>query len=355
MRALRLIIVLALVFGAAACSGNSASSTGSNTPGSSHASTAPAPPSGPAAATTVPTTPSRAGSLLPSDVSFVSTVRGWVIGQGRMLRTLNGGSSWTGLPAPPAGTNRVRFATTSIGYAWADLGPLWMTGDGSLSWRSGQLDRVDSLEIAGGLVWALAGEFPYPDVWRAPVGAITFSRVGHSPNRGDLLSVHGTTAFVLGPQGAGPVPSSLSVFADTAPVRNARLPCDSPTVYVPGAALGISTDGTVFLGCTRQPQSGPGTNQAYLSTAQARTWTPTPAPPEEDSGLAAVSGRLFAWGKNLSVQDGHGWHVTLPGPKSGKGFALVGFEDNTHGLALDNDGLLHLTRDAGRTWTAVSF
>jgi hypothetical protein len=285
MRALRLITVLALMFGAAACSGTRATSTGSITPSSSPASTAPAAPArGPAVASPVPTPPSHAGSFVPSDVSFVSTGRGWVIGQGRLLRTINGGGSWTGLPAPPPGTNRVRFATTRIGYAWTESGPLWMTNDGGLSWRSGELDRVGSLEIAGGLVWALAGDFPYPDVWRAPVGARTFSRVGHSPNRVDLLYVHGTTAFVSGPQSAGPVPSSLSVFADTAPVRNARLPCDSPTVYVPGAALGISTDGTVFL-APGNPSQAPGSTRPTCPPIRPTPGHPPPPHPKKIQAL----------------------------------------------------------------------
>jgi photosystem II stability/assembly factor-like uncharacterized protein len=141
-------------------------------------------------------------------------------------------------------------------------------------------------------------------------------------------------------------------------VRNARLPCDAPNTSVPAAGLGISTDGTVFLACTvgdPAVASGYGPGQAYLSRDQGRTWSRTSAPPEPYSAVAAVRGRMFAWAKDLSVQDGHGWRLSLAGPPSGKGFVLVGFEDDAHGLALGSDGVLHLTGDAGRTWRDATF
>ena len=76
--------------------------------------------------------------------------RGWVLGSGQLLTTDDGARSWTALPAPPAGVTRLRFATSSDGYAWRTGGALWLTTDGAASWQPGQLGQVLSLETASG-------------------------------------------------------------------------------------------------------------------------------------------------------------------------------------------------------------
>ena len=114
----------------------------------------------------------------------------------------------------------------------------------------------------------------------------------------------------------------------------------------PRLALGVSTDGTVLLVCVIE-DNGHSTPKAYLSHDEGRSWTPTSAPSEAPRDVTAVRGRLFAWGKHLSVQDEQTWGTSL----RGNGFVLVGFQDDTHGVALGDDGVLHLTRDAGRTWS----
>ena len=285
----------------------------------------------------------------------MSVNRGWAIGSGRLLRTTDGGATWSRLPDPPSGADRVRFATSAVGYAWAaPWGTLWLTSDGGRTWQRGGLTRVDAVETAAGTAWALAGEPPYPGVWRARTGSTSWTRLGMTPNRSATLDVHGAVAYVMGETGAGPIPPALDVWTPGQPVRHEKLPCAPERTYVPRSPLGVSTDGTVVLVCDVQAP-GRTYQRAFLSTDGGRQWAPTAAPPVAATDVTAVPGRLFVWGRDLLVGTSGHWTTSLAGPRSGDGFRVVGFEDDTHGLALDADGTLHLTRDAGRTWRTVRF
>jgi hypothetical protein len=250
----------------------------------------------------------------------------------------------------------VRFASSSTGFAWIDEGSLWRTVDGGVSWRTEELTEVRSLETSSGLVWALAGEVPYPKVWRTTLGSTHWTKLGTTPDRGGSLDVHGSTAYVMGFQGAGPVPPSLDVWSGTHK-RNEELPC-SPGRIVPFSPIGVSTDGSLFLVCN---VSNGDTQQqlAYRSSDQGRHWSEVQPPPFPPDDVTAVSGRRFAWQSDLSVYDGSRWRVSLNGPgtapDNGAAFVLVGFQDSQHGVALTATGRLSITRDAGRTWRSVTF
>src|SRR5271170_1234463 len=84
-------------------------------PAAASAAASPSPASAPASSPPASVRPSFAAS----DVSFVSTQRGWVLGSGQLLTTDDGALSWTALPAPPARVTHLRFATSSDGYAWS--------------------------------------------------------------------------------------------------------------------------------------------------------------------------------------------------------------------------------------------
>jgi hypothetical protein len=295
-----------------------------------------------------------AGSVDVRDVSFVSAGQGWALGSGELLTTTDGGARWTRLPRPPAGLVHIRFASPRVGYAWTAAGSLWITTNGAASWRRGRLTQVISLETAAGWVWSLAGPQPYPTIWRAPAGTTAWTNLGSTPDRSATLTVHGDVAYVVGQQGAGPIAPSLDVFAGTRPVRHESLPCVKGQTYVPFAALGVSTDGLVYLVCdvmNNQTQ----TQLAYQSVNQASSWTAAkPPPPQPPQGVTAVVGERFAWtsGPDLYRLAGHGWHVALT--DRGHSFSLVGFETNRQGVALGTNGYLWITRNGGASWSRVS-
>ncbi len=246
---------------------------------------------------------------------------------------------------------RLRFATSSDGYAWSTDGGLWLTTDGAASWQPGQLGQVLSLETASGWVWAIAGPQPYPHVWRAPVGSTVWTNLGFTPDRSATLLVHGPGAYVAGQEGAGPIPPSVEVYTATQAGRHQAVPCPT-SLPVPYAELGASTDGSLVLVCDVQGQSAE-YDLAYVSTDGGSGWTAITAPPAWSNGVTAIAGKRFSWNGNVLVSSGGAWTVALAGPSGG--FSLVGFETDRQGVALATDGALWITRDAGATWSRVSF
>ena len=328
--------------------GSAPSST--SAPASESVTTSPPPTSAPAS--------TSAGSIDVQDVSFVSADQGWALGSGELLTTTNGGATWTKLPSPPAGVGHIRFASPQVGYAWSTDGSLWITTNGASSWRPGGLTQVLSLDTAAGLVWSMAGPQPYPNIWRASVASTAWKNLGPTPDRSATLTVHGDVAYVVGQQGAGPIPPSLDVYVGTQPVRHKSLPCGQGQTYVPFAPLGVSTDGLVYLVCdvmNNQPNPPTQTQLAYQSVNEGSSWTAdNPPPPQPPQGVTAVVGARFAWGTgpDLYTRTGNGWQVTLTNP--GHAFALVGFETNTQGVALGTNGSLWITHNGGTSWSPVT-
>lgn len=314
---------------------------GSSKPGSAPSPAAPAAadttsPSATAAISSPPSLPPATQAGGPAgvrDVSFVSAGQGWALGNGTLFTTTDGGASWTRLPGPPAGLAHIRFASPQVGYAWTAAGSLWITTNGAASWHPGRLSQVISLETAAGQVWAIAGAQPYPGIWRAPAGSTAWTSLGPAPDRTATLTVHGDVAYVVGQQGAGPIAPSLDVFAGTQPVRHESLPCVRGQAYVPFAALGLSTDGLVYLVCdvmNNQASPPAQTQLAYESVNEGSSWRASdPPPPQPPRGVTAVAGERFAWnsGPDLYMLTGHRWRVSLTDP--GHGFSLVGFETDT--------------------------
>jgi len=339
------LLALAVVT-ACGTSSQSAPSSSTPTPTTASAAASPSPTAAPASSPPASVRPGFAAS----DVTFVSTQLGWVLGSGQLLTTDDGAVSWTALPAPPAGVTHLRFANSSDGYAWSTNGALWVTTDGGTSWQSGRLGQVLSLETASGLVWAIAGPQPYPDVWRAPVGSTDWKNLGFTPDRSATLLVHGPTAYVVGQEGAGPIAPSVEVYTGTQAGRHQALPCPAAQP-VPYAELGASTDGSLVLVCDIQGQSQ--SDLAYVSTDEGASWTAITAPPVWSNGVTAIAGKRFSWNGNLLVSSGGAWTVALAGPSGG--FSLVGFETDQQGIALAADGALWITKDGGSTWSQVPF
>jgi hypothetical protein len=334
---------------ATACGTSSRPTRSTSAPASATASAAASPSSAAAPASGPPA--SARPSFAASDVSFVSTQRGWVLGSGQLLTTDDGALTWTALPAPPAGVTRLRFATSSDGYAWSTDGALWLTTDGAASWQPGRLGLVLSLETASGWVWAIAGQQPYPDVWRAPVGGTVWTNLGFTPDRSATLLVHGQAAYVAGQEGAGPIPPSVEVYTGSQAGRHRAVPCPA-SLPVPYAELSAATDGSLVLVCDVQGQPTQ-YDLAYASTDGGSSWTAITAPQAWSDGVTAISGKRFSWNGNVLVSSGGAWAVALAGPPGG--FSLVGFETDQQGVALATDGALWITRDGGSTWSRVSF
>jgi hypothetical protein len=291
------------------------------------------------------------GAFRATDVTFVSTSLGWTIGPDGLARTSDAGATWQRIPTNLVHVTHVRFANATTGYAWRPFHPLMLTTDGGSAWRPGGLAEVVDLEISGGNAWALVGPEPGGYVWHSSVGSTTWTKLGMEPNRGSTLDVHGSLAYDTGQQGAGPVAPMLNVWSSDGSVRHVHLPCVRDHRLVEWSPLGVSTDGSLVLDCDVESPR-PARQLFYVSADEGRSWTQVAAPPRIPDDVTAVSGTRFAFGAGIWADSGKGWQPVLA-PVSGRSFAVAGFQDDTHGVALTRHGKLYQTVDGGRTWRLV--
>jgi photosystem II stability/assembly factor-like uncharacterized protein len=202
----------------------------------------------------------------------------------------------------------VSFVSAQRGWVLGS-GQLLTTDDGALSWQPGQLGQVLSLETA--------------------------SR---------------PTAYLVGQEGAGPIPPSVEVYTGTLAGRHQAVPCPA-SLPVPDAELGASTDGSLVLIWTSR------------ASRPSTTWRTSPLTGVGLDGHHAASGlverrdgghrQALLVERERPVSSREAWTVALAGPPGG--FSLVGFETDQQGVALATDGALWITGDGGSTWSLVSF
>jgi hypothetical protein len=391
---------LGLLLAAAGCDGHQPQPPPQPPPTAEVVPSLPAPSGSPAAPTGVPADPighspdtprqrpTPAGGPVPAgfvawSVTFVSDREAYVLGDApcrvapctSVVRTLDGGRSWRGVPAPraslpartPAAPSRdtvreIRFATGQDGYAFG--GGLWATHDGARTWRrvSG-LDTVLDLEIDGGTAYAAVGHCASPDRCRSgllasPVSADRFRPVAGfepRPTSGPDAAVStGAGLTVVSFDGARYVHRRTAGWSRmTEPCRPLGGPVVAPasgatlTAYCAEGAAG-----SVFLTVRQSSDLG-------------RHWTTTPGRalglPDGLTGLTAGSATTLAaaaavpdLGGALAVSrnGGRTWS-TVPTPAHSIGWRFVGARSATALVALlDPPSPTLWTSDtAGRTWT----
>jgi len=154
-------------------------------------------------------------------VTFVSASEGWALGSApcakkpctSVVRTLDGGRAWQGIPAPKAplgngvtghGVSRLRFADPRDGFAY---GPdLYVTHNGGSTWQRVRLPgAAGDLEAAHGVVYAaVRGTHGREIIYRSPAVSNHWSRVpglpagpaGSPPGLG-AITLHGSAAWIL--------------------------------------------------------------------------------------------------------------------------------------------------------------
>lgn len=312
-------------------------------------------------------TPHVPGDYEPFSVTAISDDTFWVLGKSDpcdtphctfIVRTTDGGRTWTGVPTPPAplsvdsgsrhGIRDLRFADEQNGFAF---GPdLYVTHDGGQSWdRDHSLPKVDDLAAAAGRVFAVAGSH----LFESKTSGGGWSPV-HLPGDAHVfygaLALHGDDLWVLGGQ-----KSADTVFHSSnggASFTSAPSPCD-PTlsgslvpasstvvwaVCATGMAAGIlrSTDGGQHFSSVGGYRSIP--NSTRLGAR------------DDDVAFAgpACNGLEEIFANNEPSR------TVIRGRCGGdsKDWSFVGFTDPGHGFALrgfDNSELWH-TIDGGEHW-----
>jgi len=323
-------------------------------------------------------------------VTFVSAREGWVLGTApcvkkpctSVLRTLDGGRAWRGIPAPVAplgngvagqGVSRLRFADPRDGFAY---GPdLYVTHNGGSTWQRVRLPgAVGDLEAAHGAVYAaVSGTKGREMTYRSPAASSHWSRVpglpaapAGSPPALGAITLHGSAAWIL---------IGGRLYATQAGARWAREPVQCPKGYAP--ALAAYDTRRLTMVCT-SPDQGMSwaAKVVYSSGNGGATFTKvsTTETPGYRGNYAAQPQPRRVFLANSGVGDmiwassngGRTWAISLNLGGAGNGqWYDFGFTTATQGVAVHVTtvpgtsrivpGDLYMTRNSGHSWFRVLF
>lgn len=388
-------IAVGCVLGISACSGGSSiarkaasAPIGSTTSGPAASPATVTTPVSPASATTsvVPSTPAPtpAGGPIPagfqpSSFSAVSNAEWWLLGDTpcaqqpctSLVRTTDGGSSFVGVPAPPAalvggltgrdpqtGVGDVRFADAADGFAYGPA--LWATHDGGGHWHQVSFGgQVNELAAADGYVFAVVGGTLY----RSPATSDDWAHLG-ATNLSQTVAVHGADV-VTETAYSQSSPSRLLVSHDhgshfvTYASPDVGLGCrfDEPATRVIWAVCATGMQARVLRsvdgGATFSPLDlGPSfVNSASLAAVSSSTAVVAALTSGGGPGLYLTTdgGRTFqATGPTLTTDSTGRWE-------------LAGFTDATHGTAIATRGfgpsltsVVYRSSDGGHSWSPLT-
>jgi hypothetical protein len=337
-----------------------------------------------------------------TDLSFVSATRGWALGTApcttapctSLLRTADGGASWTGGPAPkaylPDGTTDcsllpcvtgIRFADGLHGYAYG--GALFTTGDGGSTWTRETAPYVEALEPSGNdvvrVVRTMDGCPPGCSylVERATIGSTTWARSASPALRGNaaLLRRNAEDAYLFLPKnpagGAGDAHAQVAVSHDRGRTWTDRPdPCgpvqqDNPA-ETDAADATTTPDGTLVVLCKARSAGRP--DALRVSTDRGATFGPALGLPTGATAFAVAAAsrdsvvvrtsRAGSTAELVRTADGGRTFTTVLRTAEAdvptRGF--LAFTTSTVGTWSDPRGaLVWRTADAGATWTPYAY
>lgn len=323
--------------------------------------------------------------------SFVSARSGFVLGargcsrlpcQARLKKTVNGGRTWTSVPAPavslvptyttsPASSvSSVRFENASDGWLFGPA--LWATTDAGTKWHRISLPgQVIALAAADGEVFVISEPrtgLDHARLYESRVGTTRWTLVrGIAPQ--NALTVFGHSVWVGVASGVG---GSLWRSADSGGHWSA-LSFRCPSGTISASPVAAASTSNVAIGCSDQgfPQPGQSIKKVFTSSNGGRTFHLMGSPPISGQigtlamplrrprliTLAAASGATYLY---RSVNGGRTWGGTvfLDGGLDTRDLAYV---SGTTGYAIHFSGGpviaygmgLLKTANAGATWKAV--
>jgi photosystem II stability/assembly factor-like uncharacterized protein len=323
--------------------------------------------------------PSIPANFHPQSFTAISELTWWVLGAapcslvglqppcGAILRTTDGGRSFTALEAPLAslagrlstsGYSQIRFADLRNGFAY---GPnLYATHDGGATWQPVDVGGdVSDLAISDGEVYAIVSPPPGSagQLMRSPVGQDQWSTVTAAGRVSGGLWVLGHE--VLAQSASGPGYGAHLLVSDDGgasftsyPAPSPGLPCDFQAQSTP----------VIWANCATGTESG-----VWRSTDGGASFTSAVAP---GAHLMLPNSAVFAAASDTTAVVGYqqlyrtsdaGATWAPVGPPGIAQWAYLGFTDATHGVALGYVGSvasgnerLYYTTDGGQTYHLVS-
>jgi photosystem II stability/assembly factor-like uncharacterized protein len=323
-------------------------------------------------------------------MTFVSASEGWVLGTApcavqpctSIVRTTDGGASWTGIPAPPValasngpaglspGLSHLRFASPLDGFAFGSQ--LWATHDGGATWQHVWLPgSIGDLETSAGVVYAaviaqdrtvtiyqsLASGGPWTPVPGLPADV---------PDPDDTpamslgrITLHGTAAWIILGGRLYATQTGLSWVQEP-------LTCTPP--YAMASTAAYSTQQLTLL-CAGDPAAGSEGKTVYSSGDGGASFTLMSAwagPGDQFDLLAEPTAQhiFLATSSAMTLLDvsgdgGRTWSSALRIDDGGLGWSDFGFTTPTQGAAIEGNSRfgcrMYMTRDAGQTWHQITF
>jgi photosystem II stability/assembly factor-like uncharacterized protein len=395
------VLAAAAVVGVAGCgAAHEPAAAGSTGPGASTTDRSASSSSAPASASAGPTGGHPVGPVpdgfAATSVTWVSPDEAFVLGTApcahapctSIVRTVDRGASWTGLPAPaePVGEPTlgsasvvwgIRFATPEHGFVFGD--GLWETTDGGARWARDLVPAgsILSLAIVRGQVLALNAVCTADAgcesgmLLRRPLDGGTWTGVAKATvtdliDPDDLIATQAGVAAVLDGR-------DVLVTADGGLTYTANpIPCPPPSG---GPSVAVTSATGLAMLCTGGGYTGHTIKQVYASDDDGAHWTLAGAPsPDGDRGTiaATTTGQLAIATESAaswlfhSADAGASWQIVNEQGDGGAGWADLGFTTAADGVVVHgpavNDGntgqrpgQLFLTDDAGATWYQVRF
>jgi photosystem II stability/assembly factor-like uncharacterized protein len=327
-----------------------------------------------------------------TSVTFVSLREAFVLGTApcahapcaSIVRTLDRGASWRGLPAPatplaqPGGRSGpavwgIRFGTPSHGFVFGN--GLWETTDGGEHWSAAASPggSILSLEVIDGQVLVLMADC------RSQAGCGGLGTLTRRPLSGgawhEVTQVRDPRPIATQARVAAVLDGSQVVVTSDGGITVTRraTPCTTRGVAYASSVAVTSPYGLALL-CIGQGYTGHTDKIVYISGDLGAHWARAGAPPSDGDpfgiGAGTPASLVVAAASGASwlfyCADGVHWRDAYFAGDGGLGWNDLGFTSSTNGVAVHGPvlsdgnsegrpGQLLLTSDGGASWKQVRF
>jgi hypothetical protein len=352
--------------------------------------------SGPASRTSAPHSVAQpSGGPVPTgfqaaSVTFVSAQEAFVLGTApcehapctSIVRTLDRGVSWRGMPAPVVALGTplagagpavwgIRFAAPEHGFVFGN--GLWVTTDGGEHWSAAAYPggSIVSLEISDGQVLAVTAHCAQSGCSR---WTLLRRELGGGPWT-DVAALHGPASIATQARVAAVLDGSRVLVTSDGGLTFASHagPCAAygAAALPQVTSVAVEAPRGLALLCTGQGFTGHTVKTVYRSADLGASWTLAGHPPTEGDGgylaaaapdqLTLTSASAASW-LYYSPDNGKTWRTVITEGDGGQGWNDLGFTTASDGVVVhghpvygDMHGQLMLTGNGGLTWQTITF